>query len=683
MNSHLRLSLIALLFTFGIISVSAETFRLKRVTSIESGCLYVFEQKGHVMYGDMSLYALLAKEIDVNDIKLTGEEVFVWNVVEKTDKQGSYGIRNVNIGSNNNYLSNKIGSENLYIRGTTDPKQFTAYWTISFQEDETAIISTDDDDKRFLGYESESSDIYKYKAYEVSELSKHPHAIAVYKLIEEDESAIAAPTFSPAGGTYSGVLDVTITCATDGASIYYTTDGTEPTKNSSLYDYSVHIEKSTTIKAIAVKGEEAVSTVATATYNIVSGGTLINAGFSFSNNKCNIDINAAEFDYPKLNYAYGYDGEIVYSSSNEDVATVDSETGKVTIAGIGKTTITAYAAETEKFSAGEASYTLTVYELEDGVFDFTKGFDYGSGKSNASGSINIDEDEKYWTSGNVILKTYGRVAWDNGECLMLYKKVLGASAQNGTCELSAPDGCVITEIKIEGTDCERLKVTNKVNGTWADNVWKGTAQTVSVAHPDEISSITITKLTVTYIPQAVIGDAQYITYYNSAYALDFSAQEGMKAYVVSEVGESVVALKEIKEVPANTPVILNAEKGEYTLKTIDSAAPVGTNYLKVSDGNVSGGDNIYALAEKNADGVNFHVVESNINIPKGKCYLDTGTEKLTSARLEFIFGPVAIEGVGAATAAKGDGVYYNLNGQRAQNPNTGIYIFGNKKVLVK
>lgn len=51
---------------------------------------------------------------------------------------------------------------------------------------------------------------------------------------------------------------------------------------------------------------------------------------------------------------------VEYTSSNAAVATVDAETGAVTLVGAGTTTITASAPATAEYEAGEASYTLTV-----------------------------------------------------------------------------------------------------------------------------------------------------------------------------------------------------------------------------------------------------------------------------------------------------------------------------------
>ena len=78
---------------------------------------------------------------------------------------------------------------------------------------------------------------------------------------------VAAPTFAPEAGTYTAAQSVTIACATDGAAIYYTIDGTTPTANSTLYENAINITETTTINAIAIVGETA-SDVATVTYTI-------------------------------------------------------------------------------------------------------------------------------------------------------------------------------------------------------------------------------------------------------------------------------------------------------------------------------------------------------------------------------------------------------------------------------
>ena len=78
---------------------------------------------------------------------------------------------------------------------------------------------------------------------------------------------VATPVISPASGfVYAASQTVTITCATAGASIYYTTDGTTPTQNSTLYTAPFTVDSNVTIKAKAFKAGDVPSMVATATY---------------------------------------------------------------------------------------------------------------------------------------------------------------------------------------------------------------------------------------------------------------------------------------------------------------------------------------------------------------------------------------------------------------------------------
>ena len=87
--------------------------------------------------------------------------------------------------------------------------------------------------------------------------------------------AAAAPAFSPASGTYTGAQTVTISTATPGATIYYTTDGTTPTTSSSVYSGPITVSSSETLEAIAAETGYTQSAVATGKYTINSGGATV------------------------------------------------------------------------------------------------------------------------------------------------------------------------------------------------------------------------------------------------------------------------------------------------------------------------------------------------------------------------------------------------------------------------
>jgi len=95
----------------------------------------------------------------------------------------------------------------------------------------------------------------------------------------------ATPTFSVVAGEVAKGTTVTISTETDGATIYYTTNGTTPTTSSTVYSSAITINSAVTIKVIAAKEGHANSEVASASYTIIDYATL---PFSFNNGKSSI-----------------------------------------------------------------------------------------------------------------------------------------------------------------------------------------------------------------------------------------------------------------------------------------------------------------------------------------------------------------------------------------------------------
>lgn len=85
----------------------------------------------------------------------------------------------------------------------------------------------------------------------------------------EPQEPAESVSFEPAGGTHNEDISVTLSSETDGATIYYSTDGSEPDGESSEYTDAIEVAghgSETTIKAIAVADGFTDSSVVDASY---------------------------------------------------------------------------------------------------------------------------------------------------------------------------------------------------------------------------------------------------------------------------------------------------------------------------------------------------------------------------------------------------------------------------------
>ena len=154
----------------------------------------------------------------------------------------------------------------------------------------------------------------------------------------------------------------------------------------------------------------------------------------------------------------------------------------------------------------------------------------------------------------------------------------------------------------------------------------------------------------------------------------------LETYVVTGVSGSAVTLEEIPHIPAGEGVILKGTPGTtYTIPVFQHGYTVSTNLLKISDGNVKGGDGIYALAEKSGT-VGFYKVAAEVYIPRGKCYLNTNTS--APDYLSFDLGATGIEAMETAKTVE-NSEFYNLAGQRVAQPTKGLYIVNGRKIVIK
>ena len=210
-------------------------------------------------------------------------------------------------------------------------------------------------------------------------------------------------------------------------------------------------------------------------------------------------------------------------------------------------------------------------------------------------------------------------------------------------------------------------------------------------------------------------------YYTTLYVdFPFQIKGDVKAYTIEGVdaknadGYYFAKVKELAQqgdtVPAQTAVVLECNStnpaDNQLLPTGDEKPKTSNNRLcgiffggsinglTVKDGagndyNVTH-DNIRAFNINTADSRNpigFYKVKNNVtNIPGNKAFLVlTSTEaQAKSFVLEFEDGgTTGIETIENSKNSTDDGVYYDLQGRRVENPTRGIYIVNGKKVVIK
>lgn len=147
-----------------------------------------------------------------------------------------------------------------------------------------------------------------------------------------------------------------------------------------------------TISCTITSGNTAVSSFEV-TYAASSGPVKNDPALAFSESNVGGTV-GIEFTAPTLTKAT--DGAITYSSSDETMATVDAQTGAVTLVAAGTVVITATAAETDTYNSGSASYTIDVSApvLEVVSVPYSETFSGGMG-SFVIDNVSMDEALSY------------------------------------------------------------------------------------------------------------------------------------------------------------------------------------------------------------------------------------------------------------------------------------------------
>lgn len=179
----------------------------------------------------------------------------------------------------------------------------------------------------------------------------------------------------------------------------------------------------------------------------------------------------------------------------------------------------------------------------------------------------------------------------------------------------------------------------------------------------------------------------YRAFVNSAQSL--MVPSVLKAWVISGLNASGTSLElsEVKDIPANVPVLLTASAkvsdGFYT-SSVESAASSAGKYLKVApaEGLTVSAGQVYLLYNDR-----FYFSQAG-TLPANRVYLDMRTEPAAKTRSSLGIGDdgtTAIRPIDNGQLTIGNGIWYTLDGRKLQTQPSrkGVYINDGKKVVVK
>lgn len=133
-------------------------------------------------------------------------------------------------------------------------------------------------------------------------------------------TTVSAPIFSPAPGTFYVPQNVVLSTTTDGATIYYTIDGSTPDQNSTEYTEAINITETTTIKAIAYKDGLDESGIAVGEF-VIETGNVVNSI---------AELRAKNADNSTI-YTLSSEAILTYAQSFNNQKFVQDETGAIMI----------------------------------------------------------------------------------------------------------------------------------------------------------------------------------------------------------------------------------------------------------------------------------------------------------------------------------------------------------------
>lgn len=586
--------------------------------------LFVCESKNTAMGKANSTYfdGVDIPEPNNGQLSISRQEV---NILTLGGSEGQWTFQET-IG--NNYLSITNSSKNE-LNSSETASENNAKWTISISEGDATITNVNYT-TRAIKWNATSSRFATYTSGQT--------AIQLYRL--PVITNVATPIFSIAGGSYDDVQSVTISCETEDATIYYTTDGTVPSSNSMVYSNAITISETTTLKAIAIKDDEC-SAIASATYDLPTAVANIAAAKMLdSGTRVKIDLT---------------DAQVVYIDSDKKNIYVRDESGAIDL------------------------YNNSGFNTELTTGDILSGSIVGffTPYKNLPEITSISDITALTATSNstVIAKTIEGTTAAIAENLCDLVKIAGTTITSTNSKYYVGENADIQlydNFKVGYT----VEVNKSVDVSGIATVYNATYEIFPRMTTDIVYLASSEEVSIT-----AVGYSTYASDNN----LDFSSTDAIQVFYATVAGETLTFHK-INKVAAGTGVLLVSANGEEVEATnvpffTDDADATTDNVFVRGEGSSvtwSADDQKYVLFN-GADGIGFYRANNN-RIATNRAYVQVPAGTNVKS---FAINIDEADAMSAIKAVTNNADIYDLSGRRVSHVTRGLYIVGGKKVYVK
>lgn len=468
------------------------------------------------------------------------------------------------------------------------------------------------------------------------------------------------PSFSVDEGIYNTTQSVSLGCTTDGATIYYTIDGSEPTSSSTVYSTAIDVNATTTIKAIAIKAGLTESEVASAVYTL--------------------KVLAPTFSIPEGDYDEVQNVELLcategakiyYSFSGTPSSSSTLYSGAIKISDI--KTVRAIAI---KDGWTNSDMSTAEYRV---VIPASLPFSFDGGKNDIASTIGLTQEglgsdyssKPYLkfdhTDDNLILKF-------NACPSVLSFDIKGNGFSGGTFKV---------QYSANGTDYTDLKTytsfgNDKQNDLF-DNI-PATARYIKWIYTNKSNgNVGLGNINLTNTKEITISPVGYATYCSSA-ALDFTGITTLTAYTATKDVDGVTFNKVEGKVPANTGLLVSGET--TNVPVCASADPVTNLLVGVTTETVKDANTIFVLMN-GSKGIGFYKNSNAFTLRANSAYLPAEAVETAGARAFIGFDDEAT-GIAEMNTQKEDVKrMFDLQGRKVTKAAKGLYIVNGRKVVVK